>query len=229
MFIATANIADPIPPALKDRMELIPLSGYTPNEKVAIARQFLVPKQLEAQRPEGRADRDRATTRSWRSSSATRARPACATSSARSAASAARSRARSCRRRPRRRSGSTPENLQGVPRQAAVPQPAARARCRRSASRRASPGPRRAARSSMTETSLLEGQGQPDPHRLARRRDAGVGARRGLLRPQPRRDVRRRPQLPREVRHPHPRARGRDPEGRPVGRHHHGRRRSSRP
>ncbi len=48
MFIATANIADPIPPALKDRMELIPLSGYTPNEKVSIARQFLVPKQREA-------------------------------------------------------------------------------------------------------------------------------------------------------------------------------------
>ncbi len=48
MFIATANIADPIPPALKDRMELIPLSGYTPNEKVAIARQFLVPKQRES-------------------------------------------------------------------------------------------------------------------------------------------------------------------------------------
>jgi ATP-dependent Lon protease len=48
MFIATANIADPIPPALKDRMEIIPLSGYTPNEKVAIARQFLVPKQREA-------------------------------------------------------------------------------------------------------------------------------------------------------------------------------------
>ena len=48
MFIATANIADPIPPALKDRMELIPLSGYTPNEKVAIARQFLVAKQRKA-------------------------------------------------------------------------------------------------------------------------------------------------------------------------------------
>ena len=48
MFIATANIADPIPPALKDRMELIPLSGYTPNEKISIARQFLVPKQREA-------------------------------------------------------------------------------------------------------------------------------------------------------------------------------------
>ncbi len=48
MFIATANISDPIPPALKDRMELIQLSGYTPNEKLAIARQFLVPKQIEA-------------------------------------------------------------------------------------------------------------------------------------------------------------------------------------
>ena len=48
MFIATANIPDPIPPALKDRMEIIPLSGYTPNEKVAIARQYLVTKQVEA-------------------------------------------------------------------------------------------------------------------------------------------------------------------------------------
>jgi ATP-dependent Lon protease len=48
MFIATANIADPIPPALRDRMELIALSGYTPNEKIAIARQFLVHKQREA-------------------------------------------------------------------------------------------------------------------------------------------------------------------------------------
>ena len=48
MFIATANVIHTVPPALKDRMEVIELSGYTPNEKLAIAEQFLVPRQLES-------------------------------------------------------------------------------------------------------------------------------------------------------------------------------------
>ena len=47
MFIATANQADPIPPALRDRMEILYLSGYTDEEKVKIARRYLIPKQLE--------------------------------------------------------------------------------------------------------------------------------------------------------------------------------------
>lgn len=45
MFIATANTLDTIPTPLKDRMEIIQLSGYTPNEKEQIAKRYLVPKK----------------------------------------------------------------------------------------------------------------------------------------------------------------------------------------
>jgi len=47
MFITTANMVEPIMSALKDRMEIIELSGYTDEEKLKIARQFIIPRQME--------------------------------------------------------------------------------------------------------------------------------------------------------------------------------------
>ncbi len=47
MFIATANIMSPVSPALRDRMEVIEISGYTIKEKLLIARNYLLPRQLK--------------------------------------------------------------------------------------------------------------------------------------------------------------------------------------
>ncbi len=65
MFVTTANVLDPIPPPLRDRMEVIELAGYTEEEKLEIARRHLIPKQLHENglRPENLAFEDGALVR----------------------------------------------------------------------------------------------------------------------------------------------------------------------
>ena len=145
LFIATANFIQNIPGPLLDRLEVVEFSGYTEREKLAIARQYLVPRQLAENGLTGRAARRSRTRRSRRSSRATRARPASASSSASSESSRARSRAGS-RQATSRPSRSTPRtSSRSSARSASTPR--RRSSRTRSASRRACTTRRRAATS----------------------------------------------------------------------------------
>ena len=56
LFVTTANVLDTVPAPLRDRMEVIPLAGYTEEEKVAIAQKHLVPKQAREHGLDGEQD-----------------------------------------------------------------------------------------------------------------------------------------------------------------------------
>ena len=106
VFIATANIADTIPQPLLDRMEVIRFDGYTVDEKVAIARGYLWPRQRDRNGlREEEVSIDDLTLRT--SSRSTPARRVCVSSSASSGRRCARRRRSSSRTRSRRRSSST--------------------------------------------------------------------------------------------------------------------------
>ncbi len=185
LFIATANVAETIPGPLLDRMEVIRFDGYTVAEKVAIARDYLWPRQRERnglREDEVTVDDEHAA---HRRRASTPARPACATSSASSGPCCARPRRRSRRRqveapvddrpRPRPRRARPPEGLPGG------------GAAHRGARRGDRPGgDRHRRRRPVHRGDPDEGQGRPRPDRPARRRDEGVRADRADLRARPR-------------------------------------------
>ncbi len=219
LFIATANLLDPIPAALRDRMEMIQLPGYTQQEKVEIAKRFLVPKQMENHGLKAEAHRDHGRDPDL-------ARPGLH-QGGRRPEPRARARQHHAQGRPLGRRGAQaqdrrrPAEARGVPRPAALRVRRARGRGpdglgdgpRRDRDRR-----RRRGRRGHQDG----GQGGLHPHRPARRRHARVGPGRPVVDPLERGRARHRARGVREEHAPHPRPGGRHPQGRAVGRRDHG-------
>ena len=218
LFIATANVADTIPAPLLDRMEVVRFDGYTTDEKVAIARGYLWPRQLrrnaleeEEVRISGELLR---TVISEYTREAGRAQPG-----ARAREDPAQDGDGDClregdgagRARPRRRAlrARAPEVLPGGGR-------ADRGTRRRHRPVRDGRGRRRA----VHRGDLDEGQGRLRADRPARRRDEGVRPDRALIRARPCDRARHRRVRLRRSGVPRARARRGDPEGRPERRHH---------
>ena len=220
LFIATANVVEQIPSALLDRMELVTLDGYTEDDKVAIARDFLLPRQLE--RAALTADEVTVTDAALREIAANYTREAGVRQMERLLAKALRKAAT------RLATGETErvdideadlKDLLGRPR--FTPEAHERTSVPGVATGLAVTG--LGGDVLFIEASAQRGQGGADPDRPARRRDEGVGADRAVLRARARGRARRRPGV---LRAGDPRARAgrRDAQGRSVRGHHHGHR-----
>ena len=197
LFIATANVAETIPGPLLDRMEVVGFDGYTTDEKIAIARGYLWPRQLERNGLEAdevaigddelRADRHRVHPRGGRAQPRARARQAAAQDRDGDRQRVGRGAGRARRRR--RAQGARPP----------APLPGGGGADRRPRRGDRPVGERSGRRRPLHRDDLDEGQGRLRPHRPARRRDEGVGADRALLRPRARRGARDRRRLARRA------------------------------
>ena len=211
LFIATANQLDTIPGPLRDRMEIIELTGYTEEEKVEIARRYLVRRQLEANglkagagfglRRGAALDRARVHARSGLPQP--RARDRCGAAQRRGARGRRQGDVGPHRSRRRARD----------PRRAEVRERSRHARQRAGRGH----GPRLDAggrRHPVHRSDPHSGQRQADPHRAARRRDEGKRAGGAEPAQVAGRVARRGFDAVRKERHPRAHPGGRDPEGR---------------
>ena len=219
LFIATGNLVDPIPMALRDRMEIIELPGYTQREKAEIGKRFLVPKQMvnHGLKPKHVAFTDEAMTTLVQSYT----HEAGVRNLEREIANVMRKIARTVAEGRTTRTNVTTRKLSELLGPDAL-------RVRRAGAR----GPGRGGHGTGRHRGRRRrrrrrghphgGQGGLHPHRPAGRRHARVGPCRALLDPRQRRAPGHRARALREEHDAHPRARGGHPQGRPLGRHHHG-------
>ena len=219
MFVCTANVLSQIPRPLQDRMEIIQIPGYIESEKLQIARDFLVPKVREANglKPEHIDFSDAAILELIRHYT----RESGVRSLERELASICRKIAREVVKAGENATKAhiTParvKKLLGVQTLPLRQGRGARPRGRVHRARLHRSGRRAAPDRGVGDA----GQGQAPGHRTARRGDAGIRERGALLHPLARQAARPHARFLLEGRHPHPRARGRHAEGRPVGRHH---------
>ena len=215
LFIATGNLIDPIPPALRDRMEIIQLPGYTQQEKIEIGKRFLVPKQMENH---GLKDKhieitDEAMTELVQAYT----KEAGVRNLEREIANIMRKVARSVAEGRKRKTVVDLKKLARLPRPAALG--VRRARVGGPDGRRDRPRRDRGRRRRRRGRGHEDGrQGGLHPHRPARRGDARVGTGRAVVDPGARVRARHQSRAVREAHPPHPRPGRGDPQGRPVGR-----------
>ena len=220
LFLTTANVMDPIPPALRDRMEVLELAGYTEEEKLKIAVEHLITKQignhgLTGEQVDFTEPAIRALIRGYTREAGVR--------------NLEREIGALCRKVARRRAegDETPVVIthgrrRRDARRADVPRRGdrgphegsrGRGRARVDARRRRGPVHRGVAHA---------GRRQPDPHRAPRRRHEGVGADGALLVPRERAALQRRSGVLQGCGNPPARPVGRDSKGRALGRRHDG-------
>ena len=219
MFIATCNMLETIPSALRDRMEVIQLAGYTEEEKYFISKKYLVPKQTNENglKPAQIEFTDDAIKRDH-----LEVHPGSgpAQSRAQRRHGLPQDRPPRCRRQER-------ENTDHDRASPQIPGP-------RAVHARGTAGTRRdrrrhgpgldfgGRRDPLRRNHDDERQRQPDPHRPARRRHEGVRPRRPRFDPLTRPRLRHRRRCVRHPRHPRALPRGSDPQGRSLGRDHDG-------